>query len=188
MLELERNKDRFIHPGPKDDPDTIIEEYETNIFTSLYLITIITKLLKNKNTEIGAEDLLELYKMIFRLNKMDLKLRDGQTLLHLAVNGISPVDDFHTSDVCKFPCIDTVRLLLHCGASVFTFDNERNTPLHTLAATFQIYRPASSETLAMVEDICKLFIAAGVHLDSVNIDNLTASQVCTSREYLKCIF
>lgn len=81
--------------------------------------------------------------------------------------------------------MDTVKILLHCGASIFTFDNERNTPLHTLSSTFQIYRPASSEMLAMVEDICKLFISAGVHLDAVNCENLTASQVCTSRKFLR---
>lgn len=101
VLELERNKERFLNPGPKDDVQTIIEEYETNVLTALYLITIITKLLKKKNSEFKSDELLELYKIIYRLNKMDLRLRDGQTLLHLSVNGISPVDDFHTSDVCK---------------------------------------------------------------------------------------
>lgn len=30
-----------------------------------------------------------------------MKLRDGQTLLHLAVNGVTPVDDFHTNEVCR---------------------------------------------------------------------------------------
>lgn len=83
----------------------------------------------------------------------------------------------------RFPCIDTVKILLHCGSSVQVFDCERNTPLHTLASTFQIYRPASNEMLQMVEDIVKLFINAGVHLDAVNCENLTAAQVCTSREY-----
>lgn len=163
--------------------ETCIEEYETNVLTSLYLITIITKLLKTKNIEFRSEELLELYKLIFRLNNMNVRLRDGQTLLHLSVNGISPVDDFHTSDVCKFPCIDTVKILLHCGASMNVFDSDRNTPLHTLASTFQIYRPATSEMLQMVEDIVKLFIDAGVHLDAVNYENLTAAQVCTSRKF-----
>lgn len=66
---------------------------------------------------------------------MNLRLRDGQTLLHLAVNGITPVDDFHTSDVCRFPCADTVRLVLACGAQIATLDCSRNSPLHTLTAT-----------------------------------------------------
>ena len=101
IIELDRNKEKFVNPGPKDDPEMIIEEFETNILTSLYLLTIVTKLLKNKTTKISPENLKKLYKMIFTLNRQNLQLRDGQSLLHLAVNGISPVDDFHTSDICK---------------------------------------------------------------------------------------
>lgn len=33
IVELERNKTRMIKPGPKDDPEIVIEEFETNIFT-----------------------------------------------------------------------------------------------------------------------------------------------------------
>lgn len=180
IFELERNQDKMINPGPKDDFETIMEEYETNIFTALYLLTIMTKLMKNRHSKITVENLKDLYRMVFQLNRMDVKLRDGQRLLHLAVNGVSPVDDFHTSDVCKFPCLDTVKLLLHCGATVDCVDCERNTPLHTLASTFQNFRLASAELLLKVEDITKLFINAGIHLDSVNCDGQTASRNCSS--------
>lgn len=139
-----------------------------------------TKLMKNRHSKITVEHLKDLYRMVYQLNKMDVKLRDGQRLLHLSVNGVSPVDDFHTSDICKFPCLDTVKLLLHCGAKVDCFDCERNTPLHTLAFTFQAFRPASAELLAKVEDITKLFIEAGIHLDSVNSEGQTAAKNCTS--------
>jgi Fem-1 homolog b len=182
IVELERNMDKMINPGPKDDVEIIQEEFETNIFTSLYLLTIMTKLMKNRHIKVTSENLKELYKMVFQLNQIDVRLRDGQRLLHLAVNGVSPVDDFHTSDVCKFPCLDTVKLLLHCGANVECFDSERNTPLHTLAATFQVFRPASNEMLAKVEEITKLFIDAGIHLDSVNCDGQTAARNCSSSE------
>jgi Fem-1 homolog b len=33
IIELERNQEKIINPGPKDDVDVIVEEYETNIFT-----------------------------------------------------------------------------------------------------------------------------------------------------------
>jgi len=101
ITELDRNKEKFVNPGPKDDREIIIEEFETNIFTTLYLVTIITKLMKNRRQMIAVEYLKDLYKMVYQLNHMGLKLRDGQSLLHLSVNGISPIDDFHTSDVCK---------------------------------------------------------------------------------------
>lgn len=181
--ELKRNQNRLINPGPKDDYDIVMEEYETNIFTALYLLCIMTKLMKNKHITFTSENFVTLYRLVYLLIQMDVKLRDGQRLIHLAVNGVSPVDDFHTSDVCKFPCIDTVKLLLHCGANVDCYDCEKNTPLHTLVSTFQVFRPASSEMITKVEDIVKLFIEAGVHLDCVNIEGLTASKKCSSSEF-----
>lgn len=33
IIELERNQGKMEKPGPKDEPEIIIEEYETNIFT-----------------------------------------------------------------------------------------------------------------------------------------------------------
>lgn len=83
----------------------------------------------------------------------------------------------------RFPCLDTVKLLLHCGAAVDSFDCDRNTPLHTLASTFQVYRPATSEMMTRVEEICKLFIDAGIHLDSVNVDGATAARNCSARKF-----
>lgn len=58
-----------------------------------------TKLMKT--TEVEPNDIQGMCEIIFTLNKMGVRLRDGQTLLHLAVNGVTPVDDFHTSDVCR---------------------------------------------------------------------------------------
>lgn len=51
---------------------------------------------------INQDELKRFYQLVVKINKLDLRLRDGQTLLHLAVNGVTPVDDFHTSDVCRF--------------------------------------------------------------------------------------
>lgn len=136
MRELQVNKEKFRSPGPKDDVDTVMEEFEMNIITALYLCTIVTKLLQmNESGVNGARDRERSYRLVYMLNRMNLKLRDGQTLLHLAVNGVTPVDDFHTSDVCRFPCVETVKLLLCCGASVSVTDCIRNSPLHTLTAT-----------------------------------------------------
>lgn len=180
ILEIETNKEKMVTPGPKDDVQVIMEEYESNIVTALYLLTISTKILKTAPAKIQTSQLRNLYRLVFSLNKLNLTLRDGQTLLHLSVNSIAPVDDFHTNDVCRFPCIDTVKLLMHCGASIGHVDCDRNTPLHTLTSTLQTVRPLTPEILKLVEEITNLFLAAGVHLDAVNIDGLTAAQTCTS--------
>lgn len=135
IRELKVNKEKFTNPGPKDDVESVMEEFEMNIVTALYICTILTKLLKMEAPKVTCEERKKSGRLVYALNKMNLKLRDGQTLLHLAVNGVMSVDDFHTSDVCRFPCVDTVRLLLNCGASPTILDCGRNSPLHTLTAS-----------------------------------------------------
>ncbi|XP_058063001.1 protein fem-1 homolog B isoform X2 [Anopheles bellator] len=178
--ELSFNQQKLIDPGPRDDPDAIAEDYEMNIVTVLYLITIITKLLRLERVERTEEQTHQIYRQIYQLNQMMVRLRDDQTLLHLAVNGVTPVDDFHTDDVCRFPCVDTVKMLLKCGASVDVVDSDRNTPLHTLASTLQmaVLRMADVNVRSVVKEITEIFIEAGIHLDAVNADGLKASQVC----------
>lgn len=83
----------------------------------------------------------------------------------------------------RFPCLDTVKLLIHCGASVDCFDLERNSPLHTLAATFPSYRTVSSEMVVKAEEIVKLFAKTGLHFDAVNCDGMTASRNCSFRMF-----
>lgn len=117
IVELERTKEKIDKPGPKDDPETLLvslkllnfniylcyflnffqEELESNLTTALYLLTILTKLLKNCNDE----EKFNINRMVFVINQLNLTLRDGQTLLHLACNSETPVDDFHTNDICK---------------------------------------------------------------------------------------
>lgn len=216
IRELKVNKEKFTNPGPKDDMEIVMEEFEMNIITALYLCTIVTKIFKMEAVTVSCDDRKQANKLVYILNKMNLKLRDGQTLLHLAVNGVTPVDDFHTSDVCRFPCVDTVKLLLECGASVSVMDCSRNSPLHTLTATVNartkwINHPINSNArvssfshilplhfkqlqsfrasnphfdIDNIDEITSIFIAAGIHMDAVNIEGLTAAQICASR---KCI-
>lgn len=182
--ELGLNQQKLVDPGPKDLIEVIAEEHELNIVTVLYLITIITKLLRQNTstqvTDITEENMREVYRLVYRLNQMSVKLRDDQSLLHLSVNGVTPVDDFHTDDICRFPCIDTVKLLLRCGAPISVVDVDRNTPLHTLCSTLQTIaiRMSDDDVKAVVKELTELFIDAGIHLDAVNSEGLKASQVC----------
>uniref|UniRef100_A0A6E8VTQ2 Uncharacterized protein n=1 Tax=Anopheles coluzzii TaxID=1518534 RepID=A0A6E8VTQ2_ANOCL len=178
--ELRYNQQKMANPGPREDLEAVADNYEMNIVTVLYLITIITKLLRKEQFVRTEEQTLQMYQMVYQLNLMMVRLRDDQTLLHLAVNGVTPVDDFHTDDVCRFPCADTVRLLLKCGASVDVVDNDRNTPLHTLTSTLQsaVLRMPDPNVKTVVKEITEMLIEAGIHLDAVNADGLKASQVC----------
>lgn len=61
-----------------------------------------TTLLKDKEKhKIYESDVIACYRLVYKLNKMKIKLDDGQTLLHLAVSGVTPVDKFHINDVCR---------------------------------------------------------------------------------------
>ncbi|XP_037813590.1 protein fem-1 homolog B isoform X2 [Lucilia sericata] len=173
QLEIERNKYKIGNPGPKDVPQMIADQNEQNVASALYLIKIITKVLAQQ-PQYNKEHIDLLYNTIKKFIKCDTRLADGQTLLHMAVNGVTPVDDFFTSDVCKFPCFRTALLLVHAGASVIAMDELRNTPLHTLVASFPRDNP---HLLPNAEKIVKLLVDAGAHLDAINAQGLTPAQV-----------
>ncbi|KAJ8928940.1 hypothetical protein NQ314_018428 [Rhamnusium bicolor] len=159
ILELERNKEKLARPGPKDDPETVMDDIESNLTTTLYLLTILTKLMK----QCSDEEKFNVSRMVFTLNQLQITLRDGQTLLHLACNAETPVDDFHTNDICKFPCAETTRLLIKCGANVNAMDSERNTPLHVIVN----YHKAISDFMTLHSIITDL-TEGGAHVDCVN--------------------
>ncbi|GJQ66144.1 putative ankyrin repeat protein [Trypoxylus dichotomus] len=160
VVELERNKTKSLRPGAKDDPETILQETESNIVTTLYLLTILTKLMK----KCSEEEKFNVNRMVFILNQLNVRLRDGQTFLHLACSAETPVDDFHTNDVCKFPCAETARLLIQCGADVNAMDHDRNTPLHMIV---NYHKPISD--FMTLHSIIMDLTEAGAHVDCVNI-------------------
>lgn len=75
---------------------------ESNITTTLYILTILTKLMTLNGNRCDESDLTKAHHLVHRLCALRVCLKDGQTLLHLAVNAETPVDDFHTNDVCKY--------------------------------------------------------------------------------------
>lgn len=164
VLELSRNKDKIMCPGPKDDPKSISDEMDGNVTTTLYLITILTKLFK----KCSEREKFEIRQLIFSLNKLNVTSRDGQSLLHLACNSETPVDDFHTNDICKFPCSETTKLLIQCGADVNAMDIERNTPLHIIV---HYHKPISD--FATLHAIIVNLTEAGAHIDCVNMQGET---------------
>lgn len=88
-------------------------------------------------------------------------------------------------------------MLLLCGANVNVYDNDKNSPLHVLADTVIIayivgfieinYNPKSAQmnsqsttaqSVEIVEEITRIFIQAGIHLDAVNNYCATAANSC----------
>lgn len=70
---------------------------DCNVTTALYLIVIVTKIL----CQLDAAQQQIVYRHIFRLNQLNVRTKEGSTLLHLAASVDTPVDEFHTSDICR---------------------------------------------------------------------------------------
>ncbi|XP_014291823.1 protein fem-1 homolog B isoform X2 [Halyomorpha halys] len=159
VKELERNKLQVEKAVLKDDVFQVKEDIESNVITALYLIVIISKLL----TAQTMDEVFKIHQLVFRINELKLTARNGQSLLHLCVNADTPVDNFHTSNICRFPCAETTKLLIKCGADVNALDDDRNSPLHTIV----LYQTRLSD-FRTLHSIIKDLIDAGAHIDIVN--------------------
>ncbi|XP_049876595.1 protein fem-1 homolog B isoform X2 [Pectinophora gossypiella] len=182
--ELRRGLKRIEKPQVSHDPDALMEEYESNVRTALYLVAVAARLLENPGN--NEDTVCAVRRAVFSLR--GARLRCGHTLLHLAADRRTPVDDFHTSDVCqfvsysncvpRFPCARTTRLLLECGVEVDAADEMRRTALHVALISYQLI-PASVDNQereawseAVMGVACEL-LSRGAHVDAVDADGIT---------------
>ncbi|XP_054476627.1 protein fem-1 homolog B [Anoplopoma fimbria] len=156
VLEIQRSMARVDAAAESELPQAL-DNYESNVFTFLYLVCISTK------TTCDEEARARINKHIYDLIQLDPRSREGASLLHLAISSNTPVDDFHTNDVCSFPSAQVTKLLLDCGAQVNAVDHEGNTPLHVIV---QYNRPIS-DFLTLHAIIINL-VEAGAHTDMTN--------------------
>lgn len=171
VVEIAKNQQKIANPGPKDDPDHIQAEMENNMVTSLYLIMILTKVLKTADEKVEFSAMKEIYELIH----LNPTYKNGSSLLHLVVNQLTPVDDFHTNDVCRFPCANTTKLLIQAGADPQAMDNARNTPLHIIVS----YQKIVADFLTLHAIIMAL-LEAGAHIDCVNTSGQTPLNAATT--------
>ncbi|XP_061384045.1 protein fem-1 homolog B [Danaus plexippus] len=167
--ELRRGLKRIEKPLPNHDPDALIEEYESNVRTALYLVAVAAKLLESPGNDESTCSAVR--RAIFQLR--GARLRSGQTLLHLAVDRRTPVDDFHTSDVCQFPCPVTASLLLECGSAVDAADDARRTPLHVALISYQLVPDERGLSAAAVRGAVEELLRHSAHVDAVDAAGIT---------------
>lgn len=156
VLEIQRSLTRVNALDASELPQST-DNYEANLFTFLYLVCISTKI------ACGEDERARINKHVYDLIQLDPRSREGSSLLHLAISSSTPVDDFHTNDVCSFPSAQVTKLLLDCGAPVNAVDHEGNTPLHVIV---QYNRPIS-DFLTLHAIIISL-VEAGAHTDMTN--------------------
>ena len=128
---------------------------EQTLYCALCLLMIHTKV---KGQNANMTDFLQ------RFLRLNPRTNDGNTLLHLAVWHETPIflnADQEAEDtlqsVCKLPCVETMKLILHAGCDVNAVNTEGNTPLH-LAVTF---KPADPEEVVILSEMLLLLLDIG---------------------------
>ncbi|RWS29575.1 Protein fem-1-like protein [Leptotrombidium deliense] len=159
VQELRNNNQSLFNTTEESLKEGLQEEVDDNIHTILYLLVIATKTLKSRSKT--EEE--RFYRIVYQLLRISVRTSNGSTILHLCVNAETPVDDFHTKNVCKFPCSATTSLLVKCGADVNAKDNNGNSALHVIVG----YQKPISDFLTL-HDIIDCLYKGGAHMDNTN--------------------
>ena len=152
------------------------EEQEITLYCALYLLMIYIKV---KGHNANMTDFLQ------RFLRLNPRTNDGNTLLHLVVWHETPIfsyDDEELEDMmqsmCKFPCVETMKFILHAGCDVNAVNTEGNTPLH-LAVTF---KPADPEEVVTLSEMLLLLLEIGADPKLANKNGQTPLDSCETDE------
>ena len=148
------------------------EDQEKTLYCALYLLIIYIKV-KGQNTNI-----IHFLQRFLRLNP---RTNDGNTLLHLVAWHETPFFSFHEEimrSVCKLPCIETMKLILHAGCDVNAVNTEGNTPLH-LAVKF---KPAEPEGVEILREMLLSLVDIGADPKLANKNGQTPLNSCETDE------
>ena len=144
------------------------EEEKNTLYYALYLLMIYTKV-KVQNT-----NMIDFIQRFLRLNP---RTNDGNTLLHLVVWHETPIEKDDVRKVCKLPCVETMKLILHAGCDIYAVNTEGNTPLH-LAVKF---KPEPSE-VEILREILLLLLDMGADPKLENKNGQTPLDSCQTDE------
>ena len=145
------------------------EELKDTLYYALYLLMIYTKV---KVQNANMTDFLQ------RFLRLNLSCSDGNTLLHLAAWHETPIKEDNVRGVCKLPCVETMKLILHAGGDVNAVNTEGNTPLH-LAVKF---KPAEPEEVEILREMLLLLLDIGADPKLANKNGHTPLNSCETDE------
>ena len=154
--------------------NSLQEELEKLIFCALYLLMIYTKVqIPASKKTTGISDCMQ------RFLRLNPRTRDGNTLLHLAswYKTEITLPNPNKCPMCKPPCAETMKLIMHAGCNVNAINTKGNSPLH-LAVTFK----PSNEDLQLLRDVLETLFDGGIHEDLVNSEHKTAMDIAETDE------
>ena len=146
-----------------------IEDQEKTLYCALYLLIIYIKV-KGQNTNI-----IDFLQRFLRLNP---RTNDGNTLLHLVAWHETPFfscQEETMRSVCKLPCVETMKFILHAGGDVNAVNTEGNTPLHLAVK----YKPAEpKDDVEILREMLLLLLDIGADPKLENKNGQTALDSC----------
>ena len=145
------------------------EQEETLQNCALYLLMIYTKV------KVQNANMIDFLQRFLRLNPRN---NDRNTLLHLAAWHETPIKEDNVRRVCKLPCVETMKLILHAGCDVNAVNTEGNTPLH-LAVTF---KAAQLEEVEILREMLLLLLDNGADPKLENKNGQTPLDSCETDE------
>ena len=143
------------------------DEQEKMAYYALYLLMISTKV---KVQNASRTDFLQ------RFLSLNPRTNDGNTILHLVAWHETPFFSFKEKtmrSVCKLPCIETMKLILHAGCDVNAVNTEGNTPLH-LAVKFK----PEPEEVVILREMLLLLLDIGADPKLANKNGQTPLNSC----------
>ena len=144
------------------------EEQEKTLYYALYLLMVYNEV---KVQNANMTDFLQ------RFLLLNPCCSDGNTLLHLAAWHETPIKEDNVRGVCKLPCVETMKLILHAGCDVNAVNTEGNTPLH-LAVKFK----PQPEEMAILREMLLLLLDIGADPKLENENDQTPLDSCESDE------
>ena len=141
------------------------EQEETLQYCALYLLMIYTKV------RVQNANMIDFLQRFLRLNPRN---NDRNTLLHLAAWHETPIKEDNVRRVCKLPCVETMKLILHAGCDVNAVNTEGNTPLH-LAVKF---KAAELEEVEILREMLLLLLDNGADPKLGNKNGQTSLDSC----------
>ena len=143
------------------------EQEETLQYSALYLLMIYTKV------KVQNANMIDFLQRFLRLNPRN---NDRNTLLHLAAWHETPIKEDNVRRVCKLPCVETMKLILHAGCDVNAVNTEGNTPLHLAVK----YKPAEPEDVEILREMLLLLLDIGADPNVANKNGQTPLESCES--------
>ena len=145
------------------------EEQEKTLYYALYLLMIYTKV-KVKNATMTG--------FLQRFLRLNPCCSDGNTLLHLSAWHETPIKEVNVRSVCKLPCVETMKLILHAGGDVNAVNTEGNTPLHLTVK----FKPAEPEEVGILREMLLLLVDIGADPKLANKNGQTPLNSCETDE------